>query len=296
MSNLPIDLRVDHLAIAVKDINTALGFFRRALPIEVETEKGLGSTGDFNWCRFSIGQFKIALIEAAHADSFVRRFIEKRGEGMHHVSLKTTQLEPLIERLATDGLRIVGQHTTKDGRLTASISPRSAHGVLFQIWQAPQETEPEGPHLIPFRLRSGEVIHLYVDHISLAVRNLETALGFFRRCFSIGVAGEPHQGYDGTFVFTSFLLNNCKIEVIAQGEHGPPGFVTRFLERRGEGLHHLSIDVDRLDPLLEQLEADGMRIVDRTNISDNWKTAFISPRSAHGVLIQFWQTPYFAGA
>jgi methylmalonyl-CoA epimerase len=180
--------------------------------------------------------------------------------------------------------------------MTASISPRNAHGVLFQLWQAPQETEPDRPHVIPFRLRSGEVIQGYVDHISLAVHNLERALGFFRRCFSIGAVAEPHQGYDGTFVFTSFLLNNCKIEVIAQREDGPPGFVTRFLERRGEGLHHLSIDVDQLDPLLAQLEADGMRIVDRTDISDTWKTAFISPRSAHGVLIQFWQTPYFAGA
>jgi hypothetical protein len=57
------------------------------------------------------------------------------------------------------------------------------------------------------------------------------------------------------------------------------------------GFHHLSIDVDQLDPLMAQLEADGVRIVDKADIGGGWKTAFISPRSAHGVLIQFWQDP-----
>jgi hypothetical protein len=52
------------------------------------------------------------------------------------------------------------------------------------------------------------------------------------------------------------------------------------------------IDVDRLDPLLAQLEADGVRIVDRHDFRNGRKTAFISPRSAHGVLIQFWQEPF----
>ena len=63
-------------------------------------------------------------------------------------------------------------------------------------------------------------------------------------------------------------------------------------QARGEGFHHISIDVDRLNPLLAQLEADGVRIVDRFDFSDDLKTAFISPRSAHGVLIQFWQQPW----
>ena len=295
MTHVPIDVRVDHLAIAVKDIEAALGFFRHTLPVEVESTPRLGSTGDFNWCSFWIGDFKVALIEAAHADSFVHGFLAKRGEGMHHVGLKTANLDPIVARLEAGGLRIVDRHTTADGSATASISPRSTHGVLFQFWQAAPTGEPERPKLIPYRLRSGEVVQLYVDHISVAVRNLETTLDFFHRHFPIHAVAETHPGYDGTFRFTSFFLDTCRIEVIAQDAEQPSGFVSRFLERRGEGLHHLSIDVDRLDPLLAQLEADGVRIVDRASISDHWKTAFISPRSAHGVLIQFWQTPYFGG-
>lgn len=285
-------MRVDHVSIAVKDIDAALGFFRNAFPIEMRVEKCPGYTDDFNWCDFYIGQFKLELIEAARPDSFVRRFIDKRGEGMHHISFEVGQLEPLLDRLQADGLRIVDRHQTQDGNMTAFISPRSAHGVLVQFWQVGHMTEPERPRSVPFRLRSGEVIKVRVDHVSMAVHNIETTLGFFRRYFPIRAAREPHPGYEGTFLLTNFLLNNYKIELIAQDESRSPGFVTRFLERRGEGLHHISVDVDRLDPLLAQLEGDGVRIVDRTDFSDEIKTAFISPRSAHGVLIQFWQTPH----
>ncbi len=295
MNHLPIDLRVDHLGIAVQDIDTALGFFGSVLPITLETAKRTGCSGDFNWCSFLVGPFKVVLIEAAGADSFVRRFITKRGEGMHHVCLTTAHLDSLLAQLEAGGLRIADRRTTVDGSMTASIAPRSAHGVLFQLWQVAQAAAPERPQPISYRLRSGDVIQMYVDHLAMAVRDLETTLGFFCRHFPIRAIAETHPGYDGTFRFTSFFLDTCRIEVIAQDVQRPSGFVTRFLERRGEGLHHLSIDVDRLDPLLAQLEADGVRIVDRASISDHWKTAFISPRSAHGVLIQFWQTPYFGG-
>jgi len=220
----------------------------------------------------------------------VRRFIDKRGEGLHHMSLEVTQLQPLLERLEADGIRIVDRCTAGD--MTAFISPRSAHGVLMQFWQTPQITEPERPRTVRLRLRAGDVVHMRVDHVALAVRRIETTMDFFRRYFPVRFGRELHPGYDGTFFFTNFLLNAYKIELLAERPDQPPGFVSRFLERRGEGLHHISVDVDRLDPLLAQLEADGVRIVDRTDFSDEIKTAFISPRSAHGVLIQFWQTPF----
>lgn len=292
---VPNDIHVDHVSIAVKDIDTALKFFRSTFPIEMGDDKNLGFSGDFNWCNFFIGQFKIELIEAVGAQSFARRFIDKRGEGLHHLSLEVAHLEPLLHRLEADGVRIVDRYTAGDGSLTASISPRSAHGILIQFWQPATgaEAQPQRPSSVPFQLRSGEVVRLLVDHVSAAVANIDTTLGFLRRYFPVTALRESQPGYDGTFRFTDFMLNNCRLELIAPDEASVPGFVTRFLDRRGEGLHHLSIDVDRLDPLVAQLEADGIRIVDRFAPSEDWKTAFISPRSSHGVLIQFWQKPDF---
>jgi methylmalonyl-CoA/ethylmalonyl-CoA epimerase len=284
-------MRVDHVSIAVRDIDTALAFFRSCLPIEMHVEKRQGYTDDFNWCDFYIGQFKLELIEATRPESFVRRFIEKRGEGLHHLSLEVTELEPLLARLAADGVRIVDRFDAGDGNLTAFVSPRSAYGVLIQFWQVPHIDEPERPRIVPFRLRSGESIRLCVDHVSMAVRSIDAALAFYRRYFPIDGGDNKHPGYDGRFFLTAFLLNGYKTELIEEAPGGSAGFVSRFLERRGEGFHHLSIDVDRLDPLVAQLEADGVRIVDKFDLGGGWKTAFVSPRSAHGVLIQFWQAP-----
>jgi methylmalonyl-CoA/ethylmalonyl-CoA epimerase len=283
-------MRVDHVSIAVRRIDAALAFFRRCLPIETRVETRQGYTDDFRWCDFYIGNFKLELIEPARSESFVQRFIDKRGEGLHHLSLEARDLDSLLARLEGDGLRIVDRWG-ENGDMTAFISPRSAHGILIQFWQSPEIIEPERPPTGRFRLRSGETVTMRIDHVSLAVRDIHTTLGFFRRYFPVEIRREKHLGYEGSFALSSFWLNGYKIELIEQAQGRPPGFVTRFLQKRGEGFHHLSIDVDRLDPLLAQLEADGVRIVDRTDLGGGRMTAFISPRSAHGVLIQFWQEP-----
>src|SRR5512140_2892787 len=115
MTSSRIDMRVDHVSIAVNDIDSALGFFRSIFPIEIRAEKQPGYTDDFNWCDFYIGQFKLELIEGTRPNSFVHRFITKRGEGMHHLSLEVTQLEPLVQRLEADGIRIVDRYQSADG-------------------------------------------------------------------------------------------------------------------------------------------------------------------------------------
>lgn len=282
-------MRVDHVSIAVHDIDSALQFFRRCLPIEMGVEKLPGYSDDFNWCDFHIGQFKLELIEATRPDSFVRRFIDKRGEGMHHMSLEVTRLKPVLDRLEADGIRIVDRFDA-GGVLTAFISPRSAFGVLVQFWQD-DSTAPQRPAVVPFTLRSGEVVSMRVDHVSIAVQDIDIALAFFRSYFPIKIRREKHMYPDETFALASFWLNGYKIELIQPAADRPPGFVSRFLERRGQGLHHLSIHVDRFDPFVAQLEADGVRVVDKTARPNGLKTGFISPRSAHGVLIQLWEDP-----
>src|SRR5262249_7887344 len=284
-------MRVDHVSIAVKDMDTALGFFRTCLPIEMHTDKRPGYTDDFNWCDFYIGPFKLELIEPTRPDSFVRRFLDRRGEGLHHLSLEVTDLPPLLERLEADGIRIVDRFEAGDGYRTAFISPRSAHGVLIQFWQVPHIADPPRPRTARLRLRSGETVVMRINHVSIAVRDIDATLAFFRRYFPVSGGRPAHLGYDRHFVLTQFKLNGYKVELIGEAPGQPSRFVTRFLERRGEGFHDRWIDVDRLDPLLAQLTADGVRIVDRFAFRSGRQTAFISPRSAHGVLIQFWQEP-----
>lgn len=279
---------VDHVSIAVPRIGDGLEFFQRHFPVAMGHEPLPGYSGDFNWCDFYLGNFKLELIEPASDTGFVRRFLDRRGPGMHHWSLEAHEIDPILARMEADGVRIVDRFDAGTHK-TAFVSPRSAHGVLIQFWQVPGAEHETRPAVAPFRLRDGREVRMRVDHVSIAVRDIDAALAFFRRYLPVESGQARHRGYDQSFELLDFRVNGYKVELI-QGVAERPGFVHRFLERRGEGLHHLSIDIDDLDPYLAELEADGVRVVDRFDLGNGWKTAFISPRSAFGVLIQFWQT------
>ena len=282
------NLYVDHVSIAVPAIDPALQFFRRYFPFTMGVEKRPGYVDEFNWCDFYLGHFKLELIESARPGSFVERFLARRGPGFHHWSLNTDGLAALVARLEANGLRIVDKFHNDDGDGTAFISPRSCFGVLVQFWQAGKLTRPDEGHAAPYQLRNGQTVHMRVDHVAIAVRDIEAALRFFEDHFPFALRRPAHAGWDGTFSVASFYVNGYKVELI-QALPNRNSFVERFIARRGEGLHHLSIDVDALDPYVAELEADGLRVVDKRALRNGAKTAFISPRSAFGVLIQLWQ-------
>jgi methylmalonyl-CoA/ethylmalonyl-CoA epimerase len=283
-------MRVNHVSIAVRNMDTALAFFRRHFPIAMMHQRLAGHTGDYAWCDFFIGDFKLELIESAAPGSFVDRFIAKRGEGLHHLSLEAPDFERVIDTLEHGGVRIVDRFESGPEEKTAFISPRSAFGTLIQFWKQMHDAPAHSPIAVH---RYGDTdVRVRVNHVSIAVRDIDAALAFFTRFFPVAVGVAPRTGYEPSFRFANFSLNGYKIELIAQNADSPDGFVRTFLDKRGEGFHHISIDVDRLSPVLDALTRDGVRVVGRyRRPRDGRETAFISPRSAFGVLIQFWEHP-----
>ena len=284
-------MRVNHLAIAVRDSDAALAFFRRHLPVTMMNARQPGHTGDYTWCDFFIGNFKLEIIQSAAAGSFVERFIEKRGEGLHHLSIEAPDFDHVIDTLERGGVRVVDRFEAGDDK-TAFISPRSAFGTLIQFWNH-FEPEPSYP-AVAVHHYDGVPVRVRVNHMAIAVRDLEASLTFFERFFPVTRGRPPHVGYDPSFRFTNFHVGHYKIELIAPNPGASPGFLERFFAMRGEGFHHVSFDIDRLDPVLAALERDGVRITDRGRSPQGRHTAFISPRSAFGVLIQFWERPELA--
>lgn len=285
-------MRVNHLAIAVRDTAAALAFFRRHLPVVMMNEQQIGHTGDYTWCDFHVGSFKLEIIASAASGSFVERFIAKRGEGLHHLSIEAPDFDRTMAALEQGGVRIVDRFEAGDAK-TAFISPRSAFGTLIQFWNH-FEPEPEHP-AIAIHHYDAEPVRVRVNHLAIAVRDLDVALAFFERFFPVRRGRPTHVGYEPSFRLTNFHVGDYKIELIAPNAGAGPGFLDRFLAKRGEGFHHVSIDVDRLAPVLRALERDGVRITDRGRAPDGRETAFISPRSAFGVLIQFWEHPEMRG-
>jgi methylmalonyl-CoA/ethylmalonyl-CoA epimerase len=280
-------MRVDHLALAVRDTGAALAFFRRHFPVAAVRERALGHTGDYYWCDFFIGSFKLEIIQSAAPGSFVERFIAKRGEGLHHLSLEAPEFDRTIADLEAGGVRIVDRFAEGDAK-TAFISPRAAFGTLIQFWNAFDDAPARDP--VAVHEYDGVPVRVRVNHVAIALRDLDAGLAFFERHFPIRRGRAPTVGYDGTFVLTNFTIADYKIELIAPVA-GKDGFLPRFLAKRGEGLHHVSVDVDRLEPVVASLERAGVRVTDRARSPQGRETAFISPRSAFGVLIQFWEHP-----
>ena len=282
-------LRVDHVSIAVRSIDRALDFFLEHFPARANEPKqdGYGTPAEFRWTDFTIGNFKIELIESARPGSFVERFLDKRGEGFHHLSLQIDALDPALERLESEGARIVDRFDGGAGHKTAFIHPRSAFGTLIQFWQEPDGARLAAPSWGGAVTKDG--MRWQVDHLSLALERLAPATRFFERHFAGAIEIEPHLGYDQSFRLLHMRIGDYRLELMESAR--PDGFLSRFLARRGEGLHHLSIDVEDLDAALAPFERAGVRIVDRFDFAPGWRTAFLHPRSVFGVLIQFWQVP-----
>lgn len=127
-----------------------------------------------------------------------------------------------------------------------------------------------------------------IDHIGLAVHSLEDALVLYRDALGLEVANiadEPEQK-----VKVAFLpRGGSEIELLEP--YPGDGPVRTFMEKRGEGIHHICFEVDDIVATLAQLANEGVQLIDTTPRlnSRGQKIAFIHPKGAHGVLIELYQ-------
>jgi methylmalonyl-CoA epimerase len=129
MSKEPIG-RFDHIGIAVHSIAAARPFFENTLGATFRFESD-NPSGDFRVAIFDLHDFCIELLEPANPGGFLAKFLEKRGEGFHHITIQTPDLDEKVLAMEADGIRIVDK-TAVD----AFVSPKSSHGVLIQLGQA----------------------------------------------------------------------------------------------------------------------------------------------------------------
>jgi methylmalonyl-CoA epimerase len=124
---------------------------------------------------------------------------------------------------------------------------------------------------------------LELDHVAVAVHSIEEAIKLYRDA----LGGEYLMGNDSTdggWRWAQFKFpNGGKVELLEpRGE----GFLSRFLEKHGEGLHHMTFKTDDLEAAIEHVKGLGYELVDIDLESRHWKEAFLRPSKAHGTLIQ----------
>lgn len=127
---------LDHIGIAVDDLDAALAFYTDALGLEVEATENVPSQGvRAHFVR--VGSAALELLEATSEESPIRRFVTRRGAGIHHITLRVDDIAAALARLKARGVRLVDE-TPRDGAegaLVAFVHPASAHGVLVELKQ-----------------------------------------------------------------------------------------------------------------------------------------------------------------
>ncbi|MCE7938205.1 methylmalonyl-CoA epimerase [bacterium] len=129
--------RIDHMAIAVDNLDTALPFFTQVLGLRVthtDVEEGQGVVVAF----LPIGDSEIELIEPVQPDSGVARFLQRRGGGMHHLCLEVDDMDAALAHLRAHGVRLIDEtpYIGTGGRRIVFIHPKSSHGVLVELYEA----------------------------------------------------------------------------------------------------------------------------------------------------------------
>jgi LAO/AO transport system kinase len=127
---------IDHLGIAVHSLDEALKFYEAQLGLQVGIRETVAQE-KVNVAMLSLGEPRIELLEATEPDSVIAKFIEKRGEGLHHIALKVPDLTNLVDRLRSSGARILNEpQTGAGGHLYVFVHPASTGGVLLELIQA----------------------------------------------------------------------------------------------------------------------------------------------------------------
>lgn len=127
---------VEHIGIAVKDIATSDALFSKLFaisPYKHESVESEGVTTSF----FKINQTKIELLEATQPDSAIAKFIEKKGEGMHHIAFEVADIYAEMQRLKNEGFTLLSETPKRgaDNKLVCFVHPKTSNGVLIEICQ-----------------------------------------------------------------------------------------------------------------------------------------------------------------
>jgi methylmalonyl-CoA epimerase len=145
---------LDHVGIAVKDVEAALSFYRDALGLEVDAPEDVISQR-VRAHHIPVGGSKLELLEATSLDSAIAKYIEKRGPGIHHITLRVEDIRAALDHLKARGVRLVDPEPRlgAEHALVAFIHPSSAHGVLVEL----KEVAAQGPVLDVKRLAFGDL-------------------------------------------------------------------------------------------------------------------------------------------
>jgi len=133
-------MKINHIAIVVEDVNTALSFWRDALGLPLQhTERNEGEAVEIAF--LPTGESEIELIAPITPDSGVAKYMAKKGAGLHHLCLEVDDIVAKLEHLKSHSIELINDtpKTRPDGTQYAFVHPKSTGGVLLELYELPQK-------------------------------------------------------------------------------------------------------------------------------------------------------------
>lgn len=126
--------QIDHIGIAVKSLEAGVAYYERTLGLKCERIEEVASQ-KVRTAFFHVGEVHLELLEATDAESPIAKFIEKNGEGVHHIAFRTTDIEEQLRQAAAAGARLIHEVPFEGAanKLVAFLHPKSTHGVLTEF-------------------------------------------------------------------------------------------------------------------------------------------------------------------
>jgi len=129
-------VKIEHIGIAVKHLDEANELFKKLFGSERYKEESVESEG-VTTSFFQLGPNKVELLEASKDDSPISKYINKRGEGIHHIAFEVDDILSEMDRLKNEGFELINEVPKKgaDNKLICFLHPRTTNGVLIELCQ-----------------------------------------------------------------------------------------------------------------------------------------------------------------
>lgn len=128
-------IKINHVAIVVQDIDAALNFWEQTFGLELDHVEDVPSQKS-KVAFLPLGESEIELVQPTTTDSGLASFLEKRGEGMHHICIEVEDIDAALVELKSKGVRLINDVPEElPGRKMAFVHPKAANGVLVELYQ-----------------------------------------------------------------------------------------------------------------------------------------------------------------
>jgi len=128
--------RIDHIAIAVENLDQSLGFWEKALSLPVHAMRNVPEQA-VDIAFLPVGASDVELVKPTTTDSGIAKWMQKRGAGIHHICFEVDDIRATLAELSAHGMELIDKEprTSADGKLYAFVHPKSAGGVLIELYQ-----------------------------------------------------------------------------------------------------------------------------------------------------------------